>query len=136
MGHKFTALIQFESGKAVISDKHARKSAKIILQNWLEGRGLPDWVEITKAGISDIDTVYLKKKPKPQKQGVSREIVGLAEVAEMANVTPAAVSNWRRRKSYFPPPMKELAQGPIWLRAEMEGFLQEFDLINYKKRKQ
>lgn len=53
------------------------------------------------------------------------ERVGLAEIAEFAGVSAAAVSNWRKRFPDFPDPVETLRAGPIfdgrqvrrWLRA-------------------
>lgn len=42
------------------------------------------------------------------------EIVGIFEIANMAGVTPQAVSNWLSRKPDFPKPMATLASGPVW----------------------
>ena len=41
-------------------------------------------------------------------------MVGLAEVAEIAGVTPAAVSNWRSRFADFPIPVASLRAGPVF----------------------
>ncbi len=41
-------------------------------------------------------------------------MVGLAEVAEIAGVTPAAVSNWRSRFADFPVPVANLRAGPVF----------------------
>jgi chromosome partitioning protein len=42
------------------------------------------------------------------------ELVGLAEVASIAGVSPAAVANWRRRFADFPEPVRSLRAGPIF----------------------
>ena len=41
-------------------------------------------------------------------------MLGLAEVAEIAGVTPAAVSNWRSRAPDFPAPVADLRAGPVF----------------------
>jgi hypothetical protein len=51
------------------------------------------------------------------------DLVGIAEVAEMAGVSKQAVSNWRVRARDFPAPEAELASGPVWLKANIENWL-------------
>ena len=36
------------------------------------------------------------------------DLVGVFEIAELANVSPSAVANWRKRFSDFPAPLAEL----------------------------
>jgi chromosome partitioning protein len=48
------------------------------------------------------------------------DLVGLAEVAEMAGVSRTVVSNWRSRDHRFPAPVAELRSGPVF-RAEQIG---------------
>lgn len=45
---------------------------------------------------------------------LSGELVGIAEIAEQAGVSTAAVANWRSRKLGFPPPVAELRAGPVF----------------------
>lgn len=47
-------------------------------------------------------------------QMASDDIVGIAEIADMAGVSPAAVANWRARQQGFPAPVKELRAGPLF----------------------
>lgn len=42
------------------------------------------------------------------------EFVGIAEIAKMFDVTPAAVTNWRSRCNDFPKPVTVLKSGPIF----------------------
>jgi len=42
------------------------------------------------------------------------DIGGLAEVAAVAGVSRQAASNWRRRYTDFPKPVKILKMSPIW----------------------
>ncbi len=57
------------------------------------------------------------------------DLVGIAEVAKMARVSPAAVANWRARRRGFPEPVVELRAGPVfsrvavqrWLRRQQQG---------------
>jgi hypothetical protein len=43
-----------------------------------------------------------------------QELVGVAEIAERAGVTPAAVANWRVRHDDFPEPLVQLRSGGVW----------------------
>jgi chromosome partitioning protein len=42
------------------------------------------------------------------------ELVGVAEIATMAEVTKQAVSNWQQRHDSFPKPIQRLQTGPVW----------------------
>jgi hypothetical protein len=42
------------------------------------------------------------------------ELMGIYEIAQLAGVSPQAVSNWVVRKPDFPKPVTSLASGPIW----------------------
>jgi chromosome partitioning protein len=42
------------------------------------------------------------------------ELVGVAEIAAMADVTKQAVSNWSHRQDSFPAPIQQLQSGPVW----------------------
>jgi chromosome partitioning protein len=53
------------------------------------------------------------------------DLVGISEIAEMANVTRAAVTNWRNRKPDFPKPVTELASGPIFEKEKIKQWLQD-----------
>jgi chromosome partitioning protein len=63
------------------------------------------------------------------KQVAGDDLVGIAEIAEMARVGPAAVANWRARRRGFPEPVAELRAGPVfsrvavrrWLRRQRKG---------------
>lgn len=54
------------------------------------------------------------------------EILGLAEIAEMAGVTKQAVNNWRIRFESFPKPIQNLQSGPIWSREKIETWVKNF----------
>lgn len=54
----------------------------------------------------------------------SDELVGIAEIAEMAGVSAAAVANWRSRKVGFPAPVAELRAGPIFEAPAVRRWLQ------------
>lgn len=51
-------------------------------------------------------------------------LLGLYEIAEIANVNPSAVANWRRRFSDFPAPIVELKSGPVFHEAQVRHWLQ------------
>ena len=51
------------------------------------------------------------------------DLVGLQEVAEMAQVTASAVANWRRRFPDFPRPLAELKSGPVFSRSVVQAWL-------------
>src|SRR4051794_13834156 len=42
------------------------------------------------------------------------ELLGLAEVADLAGVSRAAVANWRTRDHRFPRPVADLRSGPVF----------------------
>lgn len=51
------------------------------------------------------------------------ELLGIHEIAEMAGVTAAAVSNWRNRHPTFPAPEAELRSGPVFRRDRILAWL-------------
>lgn len=53
-------------------------------------------------------------------------MVGLAEVAQLAGVSPAAVSNWRTRFSDFPEPIETLRAGPVFDRQQIRRWLRKY----------
>lgn len=50
-------------------------------------------------------------------------LIGIYEIAEMANVSPSAVANWRKRFSDFPAPLAELKSGPVFGEAQIKLWL-------------
>jgi chromosome partitioning protein len=44
----------------------------------------------------------------------SMTLLGLAEIADLLNVTKQVVANWRARREDFPPPVVTLKSGPVW----------------------
>jgi chromosome partitioning protein len=50
-------------------------------------------------------------------------LVGIHEIAKLARVTPAAVSNWRSRHPTFPVPEAELRSGPVFRRDRILAWL-------------
>lgn len=53
-------------------------------------------------------------------------IVGIAEIAELAEVTKQAVSNWRLRYVHFPRPIQDLQSGPVWDREQITDWVKSF----------
>lgn len=53
-------------------------------------------------------------------------LVGTAEIADMAGVTKQAVSNWRIRYDHFPRPIQNLQSGPVWDREKVEAWVKSF----------
>lgn len=52
-------------------------------------------------------------------------MVGLAEIADLAGVTPAAVSNWRKRSEDFPEPVAVLRAGPVFDQHQVRRWLRK-----------
>jgi len=65
------------------------------------------------------------------------DLIGIFEIAELANVSPSAVANWRKRFPDFPVPLAELKSGPvfgesqikIWLARRQATDAQEIELF-------
>src|SRR5689334_4821184 len=57
------------------------------------------------------------------------ELMGLYEVAQVAGVTPQAVSNWVSRKPSFPAPLALLASGAVWDGSVIRAWLTEQQLV-------
>jgi chromosome partitioning protein len=53
------------------------------------------------------------------------DLIGVNEIAKIAEVTTSAVSNWRKRFNNFPKPIKELHSGPVFHRAQILRWLRE-----------
>jgi hypothetical protein len=62
------------------------------------------------------------------------DLVGLAEIAEMAGVSRQAVTNWTARHDSFPQPLARLAAGPVWQRAAVAAWLETQGLGSDKPR--
>jgi chromosome partitioning protein len=54
---------------------------------------------------------------------MEEQFVGIHEIAEMAGVTPAAVSNWRNRHESFPAAEADLRSGPVFRRDRIRAWL-------------
>lgn len=53
-------------------------------------------------------------------------LVGIAEVADLAGVTKQAVGNWRLRYDHFPRPIQNLQSGPVWDREQVWNWVKSF----------
>jgi chromosome partitioning protein len=54
------------------------------------------------------------------------ELLGIAEIAELAEVSKQTVNNWRVRYDSFPKPVQSLQSGPIWLKEKIEDWVNSF----------
>jgi chromosome partitioning protein len=54
------------------------------------------------------------------------QLLGVAEVADLAGVTRQAVSNWRARYDSFPRPVENLQSGPVWDRETVDKWVKSF----------
>jgi len=50
-------------------------------------------------------------------------LVGIAEVADLAGIAKQAVSNWRLRHDHFPRPLQNLRSGPVWDRQQISNWM-------------
>lgn len=55
-----------------------------------------------------------------------QNLVGIAEIADIARVSKQAVSNWRTRYEHFPRPIQSLQSGPVWDRENVEAWIKSF----------
>ena len=53
------------------------------------------------------------------------DLIGLYEIAQMAEVSPAAVGNWRKRCIDFPVPVRQLQSGPVFQRRQILYWLRK-----------
>ncbi len=56
----------------------------------------------------------------------TNNLLGIAEIAELAGVSKQAVGNWRMRYDDFPRPIQRLQSGPVWKRETMEAWIKSF----------
>lgn len=56
----------------------------------------------------------------------TNQLVGVAELAELAGVSKQAVNNWRMRYEDFPRPIQNLQSGPVWDREKIEAWVKNF----------
>lgn len=50
-------------------------------------------------------------------------LIGVYEISELANVSPSAVANWRKRLPDFPSPLAELKSGPVFSENQVKLWL-------------
>lgn len=53
------------------------------------------------------------------------DLIGLSEIAQLADVSPAAVGNWRKRYKDFPAPVRQLQSGPVFQRRQILYWLRK-----------
>lgn len=51
------------------------------------------------------------------------DLIGIYEIAELANVSASAVTNWRKRFTDFPPALAELKSGPVFGESQIKLWL-------------
>jgi hypothetical protein len=54
---------------------------------------------------------------------MTESLIGVFEVAELANVSASAVANWRKRFMDFPTPLAELKSGPVFSESQVKLWL-------------
>ena len=54
---------------------------------------------------------------------MTESLIGVFEVAELANVSSSAVANWRKRFPDFPAPLAELKSGPVFSETQVKLWL-------------
>jgi Z1 domain len=54
---------------------------------------------------------------------MTESLIGVFEIAEMANVSASAVANWRKRFVDFPAPLVELKSGPVFSESQIKLWL-------------
>ena len=54
---------------------------------------------------------------------MTETLIGLFEIAELANVSPSAVANWRKRFADFPSALAELKSGPVFSENQVKLWL-------------
>jgi chromosome partitioning protein len=52
----------------------------------------------------------------------AERLLGLAEVADLLQVSRTSVGNWRARRGNFPAPLAELKSGPVWRQSDLVGW--------------
>lgn len=63
----------------------------------------------------------------------SNQLVGLSEIAEIAQVTRAAVQNWRSRYEDFPEPITTLYMGPVFNWRDIKKWLVATGRKSYRR---
>ncbi|MEY4884260.1 MAG: hypothetical protein RIS34_2114 [Pseudomonadota bacterium] len=57
---------------------------------------------------------------------MTSDLLGIAEIAELAGVSKQAVGNWRARYDHFPRPNQTLQSGPVWQREKIDLWVKSF----------
>lgn len=60
------------------------------------------------------------------------QFVGIAEIADLCNVSSAAVTNWRKRFNDFPQPIAVLKAGPVFKAEEIEKWFRRKQKMDSK----
>lgn len=56
----------------------------------------------------------------------TQELVGIGEIAEMAQRSKQAIVNWRQRYDSFPAPVQTLQSGPVWNKEVIKEWINKF----------
>src|SRR5258708_15079469 len=64
--------------------------------------------------LVNVVNINLEAKLTEWRETMTESLIGVFEIAEIANVSPSAVGNWRKRFSDFPAPLAELKSGPVF----------------------
>ncbi|MGO9873440.1 MAG: helix-turn-helix transcriptional regulator [Acidimicrobiia bacterium] len=97
----------------------ATLEALLVLDKVRDVVGLPDWP------IVNVHTRTFDEHDAELAQPAYPELVGVAEIAELISVTRQRVSEMRGRPG-FPEPIAELRSGPVWTRASVDRFVEEW----------
>lgn len=54
------------------------------------------------------------------------DLIGVAEIADLAGVSKQVIGNWYARYDHFPRPIQRLRSGPVWKREAVEMWVQSF----------
>jgi prophage regulatory protein len=77
------------------------------------------WLDI-EAIVEAVLKAHVRKIANPR-------IVGVKEAAELFGVTRSNFVRDYVKRPTFPKPLGNLACGPVWLRADIDGFKEDFD---------
>lgn len=67
--------------------------------------------------------MFTVNKVNRQKMNELKDIIGINEIADIANVSSSAVINWRKRDKNFPEPITELKSGPVFHYDQIRKYL-------------
>src|SRR5215831_14496765 len=67
---------------------------------------------------------YIHNKKEPLLS--TNNLLGIAEIADLAGASKQAVSNWRMRYDHFPRPVQNIQSGPVWDREKVEAWVKSF----------